>query len=85
MHRLDVDIDNLIRHWQLAEQSLLALIHYAYVPVSDMTPAGKSVLFDRLSWKWSSNLNYTKPSLFPKKTHRQRYVELVTEWCNKNC
>jgi len=37
----NVVIDNLVRQWQLAEQRLLALIHNAYVPASDMTPAGK--------------------------------------------
>ena len=37
----NVVIDNLVRQWQLAEQRLLSLIHNAYVPASDMTPAGK--------------------------------------------
>lgn len=36
----NVVIDNLVRQWQLAEQRLLGLIHNAYVPASDMTPAG---------------------------------------------
>ena len=54
----NVVIDNLIRQWQLAEQRLLALIHNAYVPASDMTPAGKCVIclhtnFNRIRFKLS--------------------------------
>ena len=45
----NVVIDNLVRQWQLAEQRLLTLIHNAYVPASDMTPAGGKLVRQRYS------------------------------------